>query len=299
MHHAAAGTLPSTAQVIQGPWPALAEARRRHRARRPLRIDGEVVGSVDEAHLCALTPWHDALTDEPTALTLRLPRNERDAWFAQVNATLRAAGLIRAWRDEPFALASPRTGQVLAVIERASARFWGTLTQGAHANGWVAGPDGRPAWLWVARRALTKPTDPGLWDNLIGGGVPHGQTPAQALVREGFEEAGLSPAQMARATPGRIVTLNRDIPEGLQFERLHVFDLELRPDERPVNQDGEVMAVQCMPVSQTVALAASGAMTVDASLVTLEFVLRRGLLDDLAARNRLAAALNPLLDDGA
>jgi 8-oxo-dGTP pyrophosphatase MutT (NUDIX family) len=273
------------------PWQALSEARHRHRPRRPLLIDGEAVGSVDETHLPMLARWRDALVAAGSrSLTLRLPRADRDAWFAEVNAILRAEGLIQAWRDESFVLPSPATGRELAVIERASARFWGTLTLGAHANGWVAGPDGQPAWLWIARRAETKPTDPGKWDNLIGGGVPRGQTPAEALVREGFEEAGLSPTQMARARAGRIVTLCRDIPEGLQFERLHVFDLELQPDEHPVNQDGEVMGVERMPLEQAAALASTDTMTVDASLVTLEFLLRRNLIADPEARHRLAAA---------
>ena len=276
-------------------WPALAQARQRQRPRRALLIDDEPVGSVDEAHLPVLARWPDELTIEPEAVRLRLPRSERDTWFTQANAALRAEGLIQAWRDEPFALPSPVSGRVLAVIERAASRFWGTLTLGAHANGWVAGADGRPAWLWVARRAETKPTDPGKWDNLIGGGVPFGQTPAEALVREGFEEAGLGSAAMARAKPGRTVTLCRDIPEGLQFERLHVFDVELMPDEQPVNQDGEVMAVERMTIAQATVLAAGASMTVDASLVTLDFLLRHGLLEDPAERVRLQADFGALL----
>ena len=80
----------------------------------------------------------------------------------------------------------------LALIERAAARFWGTLTFGAHANGYVADAQGRPTHLWIARRSTHKATDPGKLDNLVGGGVPHGQTPFETLVREGFEEAGLA-----------------------------------------------------------------------------------------------------------
>ena len=74
-----------------------------------------------------------------------------------------------------------------ATIERAAARFWGTLTLGAHCNGYVADAHGRPTHLWVARRSLSKPTDPGMLDNLIGGGVPLGQSPLEALQREAFE----------------------------------------------------------------------------------------------------------------
>ena len=186
-------------------WHALAEARKQQRPRRAFVVDGEHVGSVDEAHLAALQPWSRWVEVREQAVVLTAGAAEREAVFAEVNARLHEQGLIRAWRDEPFPLLSPTSGRVMAVFERASARFWGTLTLGAHCNGWVAGPDGQPGAMWIARRSATKATDPGKLDNLIGGGVPWGQTPWETLVREGFEEAGLSPAQMARATPGRVI----------------------------------------------------------------------------------------------
>ena len=247
-------------------WHALAEARKQQRPRRAFVVDGEHVGSVDEAHLAALQPWSRWVEVREQAVVLTAGTAEREAVFAEINARLHEQGLIRAWRDEPFPLLSPTSGAVLAVFERAAARFWGTLTLGAHCNGWVAGPDGQPGAMWIARRSATKATDPGKLDNLIGGGVPWGQTPWETLVREGFEEAGLSPAQMARATPGRVIELDRDVPEGRQFERLQVFDLELQEGECPVNQDGEVAEVGLWSIHHTCAAASTDEMTVDAAL---------------------------------
>lgn len=278
-------------------WHALTEARRQQRLRRAFIADGEQVGSVDEAHLAALRPWARWLEVRTQAVVLTAPPADRAAVFTEVNSRLREIGLIRAWRDEPFALLSPTTGRALAVFERASARFWGTLTLGAHCNGWLAGPDGRAQRMWIARRSATKATDPGLLDNLVGGGVPFGQTPLQTLVREGFEEAGLNPQQMARATPGRVIELHRDVPEGRQFERLHVFDLQLLPDERPANQDGEVAELRLWPLDQVAREAAGAGMTVDASLVTLDFLLRHGALGHPpgAACSALSLGLSALL----
>lgn len=48
---------------------------------------------------------------------------------------------------------------------------------GAHASGYVADVAGRPTQLWIAQRSMAKATDPGSFDNLIGGGVPDGQAP--------------------------------------------------------------------------------------------------------------------------
>jgi 8-oxo-dGTP pyrophosphatase MutT (NUDIX family) len=285
--------------TVTQPWHALNEARRQLRPRRPFMVDGERVGSVDESHLAALQPWGRWIEVRAQAVALTANASERDAVFTEVNHRLHEQGLIRAWRDEPFPLLSPSTGRVMAVFERASARFWGTLTLGAHCNGWVAGPGGLPQQMWIARRSPTKATDPGKLDNLVGGGVPMGQTPWDTLVREGFEEAGLSPAQMARATPGRVIELDRDVSEGRQFERLHVFDLELMETECPVNQDGEVAELGLWSIHHTCAAAASDEMTVDAALVTLDFLLRKGLCSPPWPAASLEEALAQLCGSGA
>ncbi len=269
-------------------WPALAAAHARSVARVPFTIDGLAVGSVARTDLHALQAWPQwlSLQDHGVALTAA----DRDAALATINASLRQQGLVRAWRDECYTIRDPASGRHLARTERAASRFWGTLTQGAHANGYVADAQGRPTHLWIARRSPTKATDPGLLDNLVGGGVSDGQTPHETLVREGWEEAGLTPAQMAAARAGRVIRLHRDIPEGLQLEDLHSFDLQLPADVLPLNQDGEVAGFDLMPVAQALAIAASEQMTVDAALVTLEFAFRHGLLDRAVAQAMEPAA---------
>lgn len=272
-----------------GDWPALAAARAGdHTMRVPLRLHGVPVGSVARVHLPALRALlSTGVADDGVAL------QADEAQFAHLNSALREQGLIRAWRDEPYPVFAPDGLQVLARIERASARFWGTLTLGAHANGYVAGANGRPVALWIAQRSFDKATDPGLFDNLIGGGVPAGQSPWQTLQREGWEEAGLHAALLRQARPGRVWRLERDLPEGWQLEHLHVFDLALPDGLVPQNQDGEVHAFTRMPVADALALARSGRMTVDASLATLDFALRHGLLGDEG--DALARAAAPLI----
>lgn len=276
--------------MTQGHWPALRLAREcggRPRVPFLLAADGggarAVLGSVAVADVARLRAWPDAFAIEdaaggaPAAVVLTLAPAGRDARLAQIHAALRADGAIVGWRDEPYPLRD-RDGGEHATIERAASRFWGTMTLGAHCNGYVADAAGRPAWLWIARRALTKQTDAGRLDNLVGGGVPRGQGPREAVVREGWEEAGLTPAQMAGLEPGRVIELDADVPEGRQHERLFVFDLALPPGLEPRNIDGEVAEHRLMPVAEALARAAAGELTTDAALVTLDFALRRGLL---------------------
>lgn len=279
-------------------WSSIALARGHDEALRvPFEIDtpqGVVwVGSVARAHLQALARWPAWLHLNRQAVCMACPPHERSTCLAELNAALRQARLIHGWRDETYAIVTALGAEPLALIERAASRFWGTLTFGAHCNAYVADAQGRPTHLWIARRSFTKPTDPGLLDNLIGGGVPHGQTPFEALLREGWEEAGLAPDVVARATPGRVVHLYRDIPEGLQHEQLHVFDLPLPADAVPCNQDGEVAELWLAPIGEALAWAAGTEMTVDASLATLDFALRRGLIDAAALAPRAAALWTP------
>ncbi|MDZ7591307.1 MAG: DUF4743 domain-containing protein [Rubrivivax sp.] len=254
--------------------------------RVPFRIDGIEVGSVARDHLPHLAPHTDLVAVADDGVTWLLDGAQRDAGFARLHHQLRAQGLIRAWRDETFALVDPATLLVLARIERAAARFWGTLTFGAHANGFLRDAAGHPSHLWIARRSPTKATDPGLFDNLVGGGVPHGQTPAQALVREAWEEAGLLPHELHGMHPGSVLALQRAIAEGWQHEWLYGYDIELPAGRAPQNQDGEVAGFTLMPVAEALALACGAvpgaAMTADAALVTLDFALRHGLLHDEA-----------------
>ncbi len=274
--------------MTQHAWPAIALARA---CDGPARIpfvlmdeQGPVLGSVAIGHLDALRAWPDAFElssspdGAPRALALRLPAGERDATLARIHSRLHADGLLVGWRDEPYPLRD-RAGGEHGVIERAASRFWGMLTLGAHCNGYVADASGRPTHLWIARRSYAKPTDLGRLDNLIGGGVPAGQSPREAVVREGWEEAGLLPGQMAGLVTGGLVDLECDIPEGRQHERLHVFDLELPAGLVPRNQDGEVAEHRLMSIAEALARAAAGELTTDAALATLDFAVRRGLIE--------------------
>jgi 8-oxo-dGTP pyrophosphatase MutT (NUDIX family) len=289
--------------MTQHSWPAIALARMcAGPARIPFLLpDGRVLGSVAVGHVAALHAWADAFELEcdvdggPRALVLRLPAGERDARLARIHAQLHADGLIVGWRDEPYPLRD-RDGGEHGTIERAASRFWGTLTLGAHCNGYVADAAGRPTHLWIARRAATKPTDPGRLDNLIGGGVPLGQSPREAVVREGWEEAGLTPAQMTALETGGLIELECDLPEGRQHERLHVFDLALPAGLVPRAVDGEVAEHRLMSIAEALERAAEGELTTDAALATLDFAVRRGFIeprDGGAESTEAAMALSP------
>lgn len=182
------------------------------------------------------------------------------------------AGHVRGWRDELFAVTPELAAPAFAVIERAAARFLGLLTFASHMNGVI---DGERA-LWISRRSAAKAVDPGMWDNLVAGGMPHGSDPLATLVRECDEESGIPPVLAQRAEAHGVIEVLREIPEGVQWEAVYVYDLLLPPDFVPHNRDGEVAEHRRIEPEALLAIMADGAMTVDATLVTLDALNRRG-----------------------
>lgn len=216
-----------------------------------------------------LTP--DALVFDDAALTVE----QRSDFLAEVSAALRAAGLTYAWRDELLEIRAGLGRPLLGVIERAVCRSLGITTLAVHMNAFNA--DGL---LVVAQRSPSKAIDPGLWDNLVGGMVPAGESPEAALAREAWEEAGLAPADFI-ATRGARFLVEREVPEGWMSEAIQSFDARLAPGVRPANQDGEVAAIEARELEAVLTGIEAGEFTLEASLTTLaNLAARAGLPRD-------------------
>ncbi|MGV3571813.1 MAG: NUDIX hydrolase [Ramlibacter sp.] len=229
----------------------------------PLTWSGTPIGSVEPQLL------------EP----LRLPESLRfraGGWevtgeptpaLARIAASLREAGLVHAWRDEQLAV-TDADGRVLGSVERGVTRLLGVATHAVH----LLGVDGAGAH-WLQLRALTKPDDPGLWDTLVGGMVPAGETALHALERETREEAGLELARLRDVRPGGTVVTRRpsaNVPAGYIVERLTWYDCVLPDGLAPVNQDGEVAEFRRMPPAELARRLQADEFTVDAALMLVQ-----------------------------
>jgi hypothetical protein len=277
-------------------FPCIQAARSfRAAAHLPFCIAGERLGwiGLDDVPLLGLWPeWFDC-SDARIALSPALDTPEsRTAALDQVVRTLAEGGRITGWRDETYAIRAAFDAAPAALIERAAARFFGTLTFGVHLNGIVA--DEQAPHLWLGKRSLSKPIDPGKYDNLVGGGIGWGYGVFPTLVKECWEESGVPPELAARAQAGRSLYLLQEVAEGVQAEQLFVYDLELPHDFKPANQDGEVSEHRLVSVGEAQRLIMAEALTVDAGLVTLDWLLRSGRLKaDAAEAAGFAALLKP------
>lgn len=246
-------------------------------AYEPFVVEDRIVGWVTPERAARLARWSAVFERSERGLecTPRLRTAEaRTAALAGIAQALSAESALTAWRDERYAVAADPAVPPLFELERAAARYFGIHTFAAHANGLV-GADGN--WrMWLARRSPTKAIDPGLLDNLVGGGIASGTTLAETIIREAREEAGIGEDLARQARCAGSVAICRDGPDGLQRETIYVHDLWLRADFVPANEDGEAVEHRLCRPDEILAVLASSDITGDASLVIVDFLLRHG-----------------------
>lgn len=90
-------------------------------------------------------------------------------------------------------------------IERVAAPLFGILTYGVQLLAFTKKQ--QAMHVWVARRAQTKHTLPGMLDSTIRGSLRTGETPLECLVREAEEEALFNP-QFTRENAVAVSTIS-------------------------------------------------------------------------------------------
>jgi 8-oxo-dGTP pyrophosphatase MutT (NUDIX family) len=250
---------------------------------RPLVVGDVALGWIDDLRADRLARFGtNVFRVEASAVRIAAGLRgcaSRSAALADVALALRAEGALPAWRDELYAVAARFRGAPAFVLERGAARYFGVRTWAAHVNGLV---HGESPCMWLARRSHTKAVDPGLLDNLVGGGIAADQDVGQTVVKEAFEEAGIGAALARQARPAGAVHVRRPMADGLQQETIFVHDLWLPVGFVPENQDGEAIEHRLVDPAEAARLIAQqdggDETTVDASLVVLDYLIRSGVV---------------------
>ena len=241
----------------------------------PLQIAGSRVGDVQPEVARFVADRIGGFVLKHGVLTIAdgtLDFDARTTLLQEAAHALHAASFITGWRDENLYVGAPP----VAAVERAACRPLGITTEAVHLNAYSDA-----STLLVARRAAHKQIDPGLWDNLVGGMVPAGESLHQALAREALEEAGLQ-IDRVELQRGRWFQMRRPVPEGLQSEIIHVYDASLPDGVSLQNQDGEVDAIKRRTLDEVLNAIENDEFTLESALVALESVTRRAGIDTVA-----------------
>lgn len=235
-----------------------------------LVIAGHRCGAIFPPAAVVLQAFFPALFVENTlVIGADQPRALVDEQLDAMARRLHQEGCSPKWRNELLDVWAGN--ESVAAIERGAVRALGLVTRAVHLNAWSETGD-----LWVARRALNKATDPGLWDTLVGGLVGFEEGDDLALVRETAEEAGLEEPVIANRTRLRVVThMRRRLPEGFQSEEVITCECVLPPGVVPANRDGEVMSIACLPIREVTQMLLDRAFTVEAGIVIAQELLDR------------------------
>lgn len=238
-----------------------------HRAPLTLAQTFARIGSVEPALAESLAQAGLPLRQSGVEWQVAAPA---DASLAAIARWLHRNGLGGHWRDELLDV-NDDAGTPVAVIERAAVRALGITTFAVHLVG--ACRDGR---VWVQQRAFDKATDPGLWDTTMGGQVGAGESPADTLERETWEEAGLRLAQLQGLGFVERIAVRRPVPEGYMDELIDVYEATVPDGVVPVNQDGEVHRFESLPPAELVSRLRANAFTLEAALILSAWLLERG-----------------------
>ena len=185
-------------------------------------------------------------------------------------------GLFSGWRNETFDVCNQHN-KCLFTLERSAFRPLGLHSHAIHINGLTHTPQG---WqFWIGQRSPHKAVAPNKLDNLVGGGIGSGETAQQAMIREGWEEAGLPAALLQTLSCNSRRTSLRQVARGLHHECLYIFDAVLPFDMQPINQDGEVAAFLRMDLDELVTAMCQEQFMHDAFLASLDLFARIGLLN--------------------
>lgn len=247
---------------------------------RPFLVHGKTLGWVkpDFASALARFPHTFRVGERDVVLHPRLQTYEaRSQAVAEAMGHLRQAGVIAGWRDELFPVTRDFHAPPLLAIERAAAEHFGLRAFGVHINGLVEKADG--TCLWVARRARSKPTYPGMLDHLVAGGQPVGLGLLDNVVKECAEEAGVPETLARRAHAVGQIHYCMETDQGLKPDTLFTFDLQLPGDFVPQNTDGEVESFELWPLEKVAATVERTAQfKPNCNLVIIDLLLRRGLI---------------------
>lgn len=246
----------------------------------PFTVDGVLVGWMKRSFTDHLREWPEVFSVRPRGVAMLgyfESAAHRSVAIAEVVETLASETIIKGWRNELVSVSESFYSPPLFHVERAASRHFGLTVYASHLNG-LTTKNAEPH-MWIAKRADDKSIDPGKLDNLAAGRIARAMSPFETLVKESFEEAGIARELAVTAKGAGVVRCKREVEEGLHHELIFVHDLTLPENFTPKNQDGEVSGFECVPLASMIERLEdrAGEFTVDAALVALDCLIRRGV----------------------
>jgi Domain of unknown function (DUF4743) len=260
----------------------------------PFVVDNRRIGWLRRDRLALVAKFNDVFEadDKSVRFIDRLADfDSRSRGIRKVGEALLAERQLPSFREELFAAVVEWGQQPCFELDRGLLPFFGIKGFGVHLNGYFHDANG--LGLWVGHRSATKKVDPLKLDNVVAGGIASGHGVFDTLIKEGAEEAAMSPSLLQAAIPAGEIRYRLEIPEGMRDDVLFIYDLEVPDDFTPENADGEFDSFERMTAARCLELVATTDLfKFNVNLTIIDFALRHGLIaGDEAERAILADAL--------
>ncbi|BFG39486.1 hypothetical protein CerSpe_257600 [Prunus speciosa] len=249
-------------------------------------IEDQIVGYIHKGFAENLRSFKDVFTFPPensnsngSSITLHSSLSTAEDRTRAVGDVIKSLGEehIPGIRNELYPVTSSFGAPIFFSLERAAAPYFGIKAYGVQMNGYVE-KDGKK-FLWIGKRSQQKTTYPGMLDQLVAGGLPHGVACGDNVVKECEEEAGIPSSISSVAIPVGAVSY-MDI-DGYRYKRdvLFCYDLKLPESFTPKNQDGEVESFKLIPVTDVAnIIQRTQFFKPNCSLVIIDFLFRHGYI---------------------
>lgn len=193
-------------------------------------------------------------------------------------------GILRRWKGEDCDIYGP-SRCVLLTMESTGVPLFGAVSYGIQLLAYQeVGVDDYK--IWIAKRAQTKRTFPGMFDSTVGGSICAGEKPFACAVRGAEEEASISSALTLRAAKacGIISYIYRADSKSnsevglIQPEIQYLYEMKIEEDIKPIPNDGEVDEFYLLDTSELKIALAEERFSPTVACVILSFFVRHGIL---------------------
>ncbi|KAK6621734.1 hypothetical protein RUM43_006744 [Polyplax serrata] len=248
---------------------------------KPFIVEGHQVGLIRPDILKVLLSYTEVFLNQPDCIELNPAFRDYNERSLRVEKVLKECkeknvfSTLKGWRDECYEVRETYSDIPLMKMDRSAMCLFGIRKYGVDINGYVRHPD-KGLCLWLQKRAKTKQTWPGKWDNMVSGGLSVGFGITETAIKEAYEEASIPRNLLNNLKAAGSVSFYFESERGLFPNTEFVFDLELPNDFAPTNNDGEVEEFELLPAEYALHRITSSDFKITGAPVVLDFLIRHG-----------------------